>query len=456
MSAFTEMFGTTLLSAKGKEEVKTTDALSGKKCVGIYFSAHWCPPCRGFTPKLAQWYTDDLKAKGMEIVFVSSDQDDSAFKEYFAEQPWLALPYTEEGKQLKTKLSKTFKVQGIPSFVVLDGETGELVTVNGREAVSSDPKGEEMPWKPQPLIEILKGTKFLKREGEDKEENKAKASTVSGTKEVEFNDEFLSDKAAIGLYFSAHWCPPCKQFTPIFGEVYKKVNDKLAKEDSKKKFEVLFLSCDRSDEQFNEYFSTMPWMALPLSEKKKNSQLSDHFDVSGIPALVILNVVQKKDGSGYDLEVANKNAVGAVSDDEETGEKFPWLPEPVKEIDGNPEGIDEGLSLICLFEGEKDEKKKQEYMSILKEASKTRQSIGDNDDALNFFCASKSGRLADRVRSECGVEKKDDKNVQLIMMDIGSEEYYAWPADKEFSKENLEEFFLNYEKDLLEAKPMGA
>merc|ERR1712188_348824 len=130
------------------------------------------------------------------------------------------------------------------------------------------------------------------------------------------------------------WCPPCKRFTPIFSDVYKKVNEKLAKEegDSKKEFEVLFLSCDRCDEQFNEYFGTMPWMALPLSEKKKNSQLSDHFDVSGIPALVILNVVQKKNDKGdsyYDLEVANKNAVGAVSDDKETGEKFPWLPEPV-------------------------------------------------------------------------------------------------------------------------------
>ena len=26
------------------------------KVIGIYFSAHWCPPCRGFTPKLVEWY----------------------------------------------------------------------------------------------------------------------------------------------------------------------------------------------------------------------------------------------------------------------------------------------------------------------------------------------------------------------------------------------------------------
>ena len=36
--------------------------------VGLYFSAHWCPPCRGFTPQLANYYASNLKAKGLEIV----------------------------------------------------------------------------------------------------------------------------------------------------------------------------------------------------------------------------------------------------------------------------------------------------------------------------------------------------------------------------------------------------
>ena len=32
---------------------------------------HQCPPCRGFTPQMANWCTSNLKAKGLEIVFVS-------------------------------------------------------------------------------------------------------------------------------------------------------------------------------------------------------------------------------------------------------------------------------------------------------------------------------------------------------------------------------------------------
>ena len=58
----------------------------------VYFSAHWCPPCRGFTPKLAEWYVS-MKAKrdDFEVVFVSSDRDEGSFNEYYHEMPWLAL-----------------------------------------------------------------------------------------------------------------------------------------------------------------------------------------------------------------------------------------------------------------------------------------------------------------------------------------------------------------------------
>ncbi len=37
-------------------KVKAREALAGKKIVAFYFSAHWCPPCRGFTPVLKKFY----------------------------------------------------------------------------------------------------------------------------------------------------------------------------------------------------------------------------------------------------------------------------------------------------------------------------------------------------------------------------------------------------------------
>jgi len=124
------LFGETLLTKDGEKPV--AEVLAGKY-VGIYFSAHWCPPCRGFTPQLAAAYTDHLKAKDLEIVFVSSDKDEKAFDEYYAEQPWVALPYANRAQ--KESLSKKFKVQGIPTFVILDKD-GAVVTTDARGEVS--------------------------------------------------------------------------------------------------------------------------------------------------------------------------------------------------------------------------------------------------------------------------------------------------------------------------------
>jgi len=122
------------------------------KAIGLYFSAHWCPPCRGFTPKLAEFYKDGLKDK-MEIFFVSSDRDQKSFDDYFAEMPWKALPY--EKREEKTRLSDMFGVAGIPSFVVLNSD-GTMLTTDGRSKVMSDPKGVKLPegWLPQPFNDV--------------------------------------------------------------------------------------------------------------------------------------------------------------------------------------------------------------------------------------------------------------------------------------------------------------
>jgi hypothetical protein len=69
-----------------------------------------CPPCRGFTPALATSYTSIVaKGKSFEIVFVSSDRDEASFQSYFAEMPWLALPFAD--RETKQALSDKFGVQ---------------------------------------------------------------------------------------------------------------------------------------------------------------------------------------------------------------------------------------------------------------------------------------------------------------------------------------------------------
>ncbi len=39
------------------EKAQPGEGTSGPLVECIYFSAHWCPPCRGFTPQLAEMFS---------------------------------------------------------------------------------------------------------------------------------------------------------------------------------------------------------------------------------------------------------------------------------------------------------------------------------------------------------------------------------------------------------------
>eukprot|EP00501_MAST-03F_sp_TOSAG23-6_P001753 GSMAST32.ASY1.ANO1.1830.1 assembled CDS len=147
--SFTTLFGDKLIGKDG--EVNTEDVTTGK-VVGVYFSAHWCPPCRGFTPVLGEKYSK-LKAAGkeVEIVFASSDQDEKTFKSYHDTMPFLALPFGK--RDLKNKLSKKFSVSGIPTLVFLDAD-GKTITTEGRGNISSDSFIDDFPYHPKPLNDI--------------------------------------------------------------------------------------------------------------------------------------------------------------------------------------------------------------------------------------------------------------------------------------------------------------
>lgn len=177
----------------------------------------------------------------------------------FAEMPWAALPYVERGT--KSKLSTKFKVEGIPTLVVLDKD-GSIITTKGRAEVSSSTSRETFPFRPKSIQELL-GTSFQSKAGE--------------ITQAELSGKFL------GLYFSAHWCPPCRNFTPKLASFYE-----ARKQQGKDDFEIIFFSSDRDVASFNEYYESMPWLAAPFGDARIEA-LSNRFQVEGIPTLVIID-----------------------------------------------------------------------------------------------------------------------------------------------------------------------
>merc|ERR1712126_97683 len=123
--------GVTLIKADGSSH-PAEKALEGKDLVLFYFSAHWCPPCRHFTPKLKDFYEE---AEGIEIVFVSSDQSAEDMNAYMKEAhgDWMAV---EHNSDVSNQLSQKYGVSGIPCLVVVKKD-GTLVTKEGRSGVTS-------------------------------------------------------------------------------------------------------------------------------------------------------------------------------------------------------------------------------------------------------------------------------------------------------------------------------
>ena len=78
-------------------------------------------------------------------------------------------------------------------------------------------------------------------------------------------------------------CPPCKAFTPVLKHFYG-----VCKQNN---VEIIFISSDKSVQSFQEYFGTMPWLALPMTSQTAAyaSNLSSRLSVRSIPQLVVLD-----------------------------------------------------------------------------------------------------------------------------------------------------------------------
>jgi len=115
-----------------KDDLTGPNVEGSPKYTALYFSAHWCPPCRMFTPKLVEWYNDfKTKHPDFELVFVSSDRDEAAMDEYIKgdNMPW---PYVKFDKAQDEAFQK-YSSDGIPYLVLIDSEGKAVTALPGNE-----------------------------------------------------------------------------------------------------------------------------------------------------------------------------------------------------------------------------------------------------------------------------------------------------------------------------------
>lgn len=141
-ASVTNLLPAILHDASGNEVDPAT--LKGKH-IGLYFSAHWCPPCRAFTPSLVKFRNENAD-KDFEIIFVSLDKSQSEKKKYIREMDmkWLTIPGASSKEA--DALAQQFEIRGIPALIVLAPD-GTIVTSNGREDVMMSSETALRKWK---------------------------------------------------------------------------------------------------------------------------------------------------------------------------------------------------------------------------------------------------------------------------------------------------------------------
>ena len=66
----------------------------------------------------------------------------------------------------------------------------------------------------------------------------------------------------LGLFFSSEWCPPCKNFLNMLKDFYSEVNI------DGKECEIMYVSMDKSEDEFRDHYSQMPWLTIPFMDDR--------------------------------------------------------------------------------------------------------------------------------------------------------------------------------------------
>lgn len=358
-------------------------------------------------------------------MFASSDRDAEAFDGYHKEQPWLAIPYAN--RDAKNALSKKYKVSGIPSLVIVDAATGELITKDGRSDIIEDPTGERFPWKPKSLADSL-----------------AEITTLRGKDGAEVPRSAIEGKT-LGLYFSAHWCGPCRGFTPELAKTYTAMQAKGLTDN----FEIIFVSSDRDNTAFEDYHAEQPWLALPYAQRDLKAALSKACEVEGIPTLTIV---------GPDGKIINGNGRSALSKDKD-GSNFPWHPPAYTDLEDG-ESINDSPTFIAFVDGAAAEDAgtpaaaEKAVQQVAEEADRANKEAG-KDASVFYTIAKKGDGLAPRIRGITDAPDTPGAKPLLMVVDLQDDKSYYMEEVDTVTVAAVKDFVAKFDSKKLEKKKLN-
>jgi thiol-disulfide isomerase/thioredoxin len=99
----------------GDAKPKQLDDFSADYTV-VVFGASWCPKCKEELPEIAKLY-EIWKAQGVEVLFVSLDEEQVAFNEFAKDYPFVSIC---DFKKWNSPIASDYYVFGTPTMFLLD------------------------------------------------------------------------------------------------------------------------------------------------------------------------------------------------------------------------------------------------------------------------------------------------------------------------------------------------
>ncbi|KFO99747.1 Nucleoredoxin, partial [Calypte anna] len=324
---------------------------------------------------------------------------------------------------LQLKLWNKYRVSNIPSLIFIDASSGKVVCRNGLLVIRDDPEElahifAEGGSKPKPFSEVVAGP-LLRNNGQTLDSSALESSHV-------------------GVYFSAHWCPPCRSLTRVLVESYRKIKE------AGQKFEILFVSADRDVQEGDEEtrLRTGSRWVMAASAFTRKVQKGNQSSVTGIPTLIVL------DPKG---EVITRQGRVEVLNDVECRE-FPWHPKPVLELtDSNAVQLNEGPCLVLFVDSEDDGESEAAKQLIQPIAEKiiAKYKAKEEEAPLLFFVAGEDD-MTDSLRDYTNLPEAAPL---LTILDMSARAKYVMDVE-EITPEIVEAFVSDFLADKLKPEPI--
>lgn len=284
------------------------------------FWATWCPPCIAEIPNVKKTYKK-YKDQKFQIVGISLDRSKEPLAAYIEKENLTWLHYWDN----TGKIANLYKVVGIPSTFLIDGE-GVIRKTNLRgyrlETAVAELVKENLA-KPAdastkiPAPKSIPATKLVKPETTPEKEALQKPVKTDPSEWVgkpapdfqvtDLRGEELSLKDYRGqvvlLDFWATWCGPCITEMPKVKKTYETYKDQ--------NFQIISISLDQSEEPLVAYIQKEGLAWVHYWDESRD--IRNLYKVWGIPTAFLIDsegIIQKASLGGFDVETAVAELVG--------------------------------------------------------------------------------------------------------------------------------------------------